>query len=120
MRIIGSSSRIPTAVSSDLSASGFSPSRLAGTSSAEISAGIAQYFRNSYSATRVSLARSTSTRTSDPAIAAAYGEPVLIVGTAPPAQVVAQVQRSPQWPSIRAVGPSSRVTSTTLARVRDS
>lgn len=120
VRIIGSSSRIPTAVSSDLSASGFSPSRLAGTSSAEISAGIAQYFRNSYSATRVSLARSTSTRTSDPAIAAAYGEPVLIVGTAPPAQVVVQVQRSPQWPSIRAVGPSSRVTSTTLARVRDS
>ncbi|MCW4601032.1 hypothetical protein ON003_05010 [Janibacter hoylei] len=45
---------------------------------------------------------------------------MLIVGTAPPAQVVVQVQRSPQWPSIRAVGPSSRVTSTTLARVRDS
>lgn len=119
VRLLGSTSKIPAVVATDLSSDGFSSMRFAGTSSASVSADIAHYFRNSYSGTHVVLARTSSGRTVDIAIAAAYGEPVLVVGGSPQSSVLDLVRSSPRWPEVRAFGPTSRVTAATLTRVKD-
>lgn len=120
VRLLGSTARIPTAVSSDLTAGGFRSMRFAGTHSHQVSAQIAAYFRPHVRSTQVVLARTSSERTVDAALAAGYGSLVLLVGTGVHPAVTQIVQSTPQWSSVRAFGPYARVSSTTLARVRDS
>lgn len=119
VRLLGPSSRISTAVAQDLTGHGLRVMRFAGAGHGDVSAQLAEYFRNSYTGTRVVLARTSSDRTSDAALAAGYRAPVLVVTTAPGASVTTLVQRQPQWPTVVAFGPSARVGSTTLTRVRD-
>lgn len=119
VRLLGPSSRISTAVAQDLAGHGLRVMRFAGAGHGDACAELAEYFRNSYTGTRVVLARTSSDRTSDAALAAGYRAPVLVVTTAPGASVTTLVQRRPQWPTVVACGPSARVGSTTLTRVRD-
>ncbi|QNF93396.1 SpoIID/LytB domain-containing protein [Janibacter sp. YB324] len=118
VRLIGPTTRVPSAVASDLVASGFRTMRFSGSSSSLVSAQLADYFRNSYTGTRVVLARTGGGRTSDPAIAAGQRAPVLVVTTSAPGSVTSLVQRSPQWPAVRALGPTTRVSSASLTKVR--
>lgn len=120
VRLLGPTSRISADVATDLTGRGFRVTRFSGSSASLVSAQIAEYFRNSYRGDTVVLARSTSTRTSDPVAAAGYGLPVLVLtGTSAPGSVTSLVQRSPQWPQVRAMGSTSRVTSAALVKVRD-
>lgn len=119
VRLLGPSSRISTAVAQDLTGHGLRVMRFAGAGHGDACAELAEYFRNSYTGTRVVLARTSSDRTSDAALAAGYRAPVLVVTTAPGASVTTLVQRRPKWPTVVAFGPSARVGSTTLTRVRD-
>ena len=118
VRIIGPTTRVPSAVTSDLVASGFRTMRFTGSSSSLVSAQLADYFRNSYTGTRVVLARTGGGRTSDPAIAAGQRAPVLVVTTSAPGSVTSLVQRSPHWPAVRALGSTTRVSSASLTKVR--
>ena len=118
VRIIGPTTRVPSAVTSDLVASGFRTMRFSGSSSSLVSAQLADYFRNSYTGTRVVLARTGGGRTSDPAIAAGQRAPVLVVTTSAPGSVTSLVQRSPHWPAVRALGSTTRVSSASLTKVR--
>ncbi|WP_156466211.1 SpoIID/LytB domain-containing protein [Janibacter sp. Soil728] len=119
VRLLGSTVRIPTAVATNLTAGGFRSMRFAGTHSHQVSAQIAEYFRPYVRATEVVLARTSPERTVDAALAAGYGSPVLLVGTGVHPTVTQVVQSTPQWSSVRAFGPYARVSSTTLARVRN-
>ncbi|WP_068264381.1 SpoIID/LytB domain-containing protein [Janibacter limosus] len=119
VRLLGSTTRIPTAVSKDLTAGGFRSMRFAGPHSHQVSAQIAEYFRPYLRATEVVLARTSPEGTVDAALAAGYGSPVLLVGTGVHPAVTQAVQSTPQWSSVRAFGPYARVSTTTLARVRN-
>lgn len=118
VRVLGPTTRIPGAVSTDLAAQGFRVTRFSGSSPSLVSAQVAEYFRNSYAGDRVVLATFSAARGSDPALAAGYGAPVLVVTTTAPGSVTSLVQRSPQWPSVRAFGSTSRVRSAALTKVR--
>lgn len=120
VRLLGPTSRISADVGTDLAADGFRVTRFSGSSASLVSAQIAEYFRNSYRGDTVVLARTTSSRTSDPVAAAGYGLPVLVLtGTSAPGSVTSLVQRSPQWPRVRATGTTARVTPAALLKVSD-
>lgn len=117
-RLLGPTTRISSAVSTDLKAGGFGVTRFSGSSPSLVSAQMAEYFRNSYSGATVVLARTSSSQTSDAVLAAGYGAPVLVVTSSSPGSVLSLVQRSPQWPRVRAFGSTSRVGEGSLTRVR--
>lgn len=118
-RLLGPTTRIAATVEQDLTAQGLRVTRFDGAGHGDVSAQIVDHFRNGYVGTRVVLARTSSDRTSDAALAAGYRAPVLVVTASPAQSVTGIVQRHPQWPLVRAFGPTTRVSSATLTRVRD-
>lgn len=118
VRLIGPTSRVPAAVDADLRSHGFRTMRFSGSSSSHVSAGLAEYFRNTFSGREVVLARTSAARGGDAALAAGLGRPVLVVTTTAPGSVTTAVQRSPQWATVRAFG-SGRVGPGTLTRTSE-
>lgn len=118
VRLIGPTSRLSSAVAKDLSTHGFRTMRFSGSSSSQVSARLAEYFRNTFTGGEVVLARTSAARQGDAAIAAGLGRPVLLVTTSAPGSVTTTLQRSPQWPTVRAFG-SSRVGPATLTRASE-
>ena len=119
VRLLGSTTKVPPAVEADLVRDGFRTSRFGAATSSQVSADLAHYFRRSYAGTSVVLARTSSGQTSDAALAAGLGAPVLVVSSSASSPTTGLVQRSPQWPLVVAFGSTTRVTATALARVRD-
>lgn len=115
VRLIGPTSRVPAAVDADLRSRGFRTMRFSGSSSSQVSAGLAEYFRNTFSGREAVLARTSTAGRTDAALAAGLGRPVLVVTTTAPGSVTTTLQRSPQWSTVRAFG-SSRVGPVTLTR----
>ncbi|WP_435199708.1 SpoIID/LytB domain-containing protein [Janibacter sp. GS2] len=118
VRLVGSTSRLSSEVGRDLSANGFRTMRFSGSSSAQVSAGLAEYFRNTFTGSEAVLARYSGSRTSDAAMAAGLGRPVLLVTTGAPGSVTGALQRQPRWSRLRAFG-STRVGPNTLTRASE-
>lgn len=119
VRMLGSTRKVPQAVEDDLRAGGLNTQRFGAATSTEVAADLAHYFRRSYPATRVVLARTSSGQTIDAVLAAGLGAPVLVVTTSASWPTTGLVQRSPQWPAVTAFGSATRVGSGALTRVRD-
>ena len=118
VRLVGSTSRLSTEVDRDLRSRGFRTMRFSGSSSSHVSAGLVEYFRNTFVGSQTVLARTSSGRQGDAALAAGLGRPVLVVTTTAPGSVTTTLQRSPQWPIVRAFG-TSRVGPVTLTRAAE-
>lgn len=118
VRLVGSTSRLSTEVDRDLRSRGFRTMRFSGSSSSHVSAGLVEYFRNTFVGSQTVLARTSSGRQGDAALAAGLGRPVLVVTTTAPGSVTTTLQRSPQWPIVRAFG-TSRVGPVTLTRASE-
>lgn len=118
VRIIGPSTRISTAVETNLREHGFRTMRFGGSSAASVSANLAEYFRNSFSSPEVVVARYSSGQGGDAALAAGLGQPVLLVTTSAPGSVKSMLQRQPRWSQVRAFG-TDRVGAATLTRISE-